>query len=357
MFKMAIDLGYGYVKGVNEDGKKVLFSSVVGPAHARNLSQVFDENSTDVDQNKIHVRIEENGQTNDYFVGNLAEQECRSTFIAFDEEKIYHPSTKVLLATAAFLLSPVTYSEDKPADIHLVTGLPLQYYTRQREKLSKYLSGFNFTVSLLSGKSMRKQVKFSRVDIFPQAGGAMYAAMKMTPDIRKEGSTIALIDIGTKTTDYIVFQYQDGKLQMRENLSGTTEKGMLHMQQDIIEKISNLVGSQIQLTTQDLRSIMKTSNLFYMGKEYYLPDIIEDARRDLAQAIKDHLMQKWSNQLGFIRTVFFAGGGATELFKYLKEFYPTTTLMTNSQFANVNGYMIVAETIQERISKIRAAVS
>lgn len=30
MFKLGVDLGYGYVKAVSESGKKVLFPSLVG---------------------------------------------------------------------------------------------------------------------------------------------------------------------------------------------------------------------------------------------------------------------------------------------------------------------------------------
>ncbi len=33
MHKIAIDLGYDYVKGLNEDGEKIIYPSVVGTAH------------------------------------------------------------------------------------------------------------------------------------------------------------------------------------------------------------------------------------------------------------------------------------------------------------------------------------
>lgn len=35
MYKIAVDLGYGYVKGMNEGGEKIIFPSVVGAAHKK----------------------------------------------------------------------------------------------------------------------------------------------------------------------------------------------------------------------------------------------------------------------------------------------------------------------------------
>lgn len=41
MFKIGLDLGYGYVKGVNEAGKGIVFPSLVSAAYDRPLSALF----------------------------------------------------------------------------------------------------------------------------------------------------------------------------------------------------------------------------------------------------------------------------------------------------------------------------
>ena len=119
VFKIGLDLGYGYVKGVNEAGKTVLFPSLVGNAYQRNLIGLFGQNLNNLIEN-MHVVLR-NGkeEQEEYFIGDLARREGRNVSYAFDENKINHPNTKAVLASASALLFP---SNDEP--VHIVSGLP-----------------------------------------------------------------------------------------------------------------------------------------------------------------------------------------------------------------------------------------
>lgn len=56
MFKIAIDLGYGYVKGINENGKTVLIRTAIGTGSNRQLANLFGS----AEKTKEHIIISQN---------------------------------------------------------------------------------------------------------------------------------------------------------------------------------------------------------------------------------------------------------------------------------------------------------
>ena len=102
MFRIGLDLGYGYVKGVNEDGKGVVFPSLVGNAYDRPLAGLFGNNEEKRIDN-MHL-ILTGKKKEESFVGELARRESRSVSYAFDEDKINHPNTSALIAASCLLL-------------------------------------------------------------------------------------------------------------------------------------------------------------------------------------------------------------------------------------------------------------
>lgn len=134
MFKVGLDLGYGYVKGINEKGKEVLFPSLVGNAYERVLSGLFGTDNNKADN--MHVVIV-NENKEEYFVGELARREGKNVSYAFDEDKIYHPNTRALLTASCLLLLP---EEEVP--VHIVTGLPLEQYIHKKEEFKNMLKNF-----------------------------------------------------------------------------------------------------------------------------------------------------------------------------------------------------------------------
>lgn len=97
MYKIAIDLGYGYVKGMNEEKEKIIFPSIVGTAHDRALKDLFGTGVKNRLEN-LWVRIKAGNLDNSFFVGNLAGDNISKSFI-FDSNKIWHPNNIVLLGT------------------------------------------------------------------------------------------------------------------------------------------------------------------------------------------------------------------------------------------------------------------
>lgn len=341
LYGLAIDLGFGYVKGLNQDNNTFITQSLMGSARKMYLGEIFGASG---DNKDLHVRIESNGKSAEYFVGDLARRECRDASQAFESNKIFHPSTQVLLATAAGKLLP---KENRK--VHLVSGLPLEEFYRQKDAFQKYLEEFDTVVTYIKdGKDLySKRVRFDQVTIFPQGAGAVYHAARTHKSFFQKGYLIGLVDVGTKTTDVIVFEAAD-RFIIRHQLSATFEIGTSTLYQEILNKAGEEVGSTLE--DNKIPIIMANAGAFYhRGKHYNLTGIIESARANISLAIKDRLSSLWGSDIDLFRVVFLGGGGSAELSKGLRDIHPATVLLENCQFANAYGFMAVHEMVNKRL--------
>jgi len=337
MFKLGVDLGYGYTKAVSETGKRVLFPSLVGSGRPRYLGGVFgpaQEGAVD----DLDVMID----GREYFVGDLARRESRDASRAFEQDKAAHPNTKVLLATASALLA-----DAKLGPVHLVTGLPLRYYAGQKERFKEILEGMSAEVQFLSGprKGQSRRVKFDRVTVFPQAAGAVYAALLNGQAGPKKGAMVALIDIGYKTTDFIVFEVQE-RLRVREDLSGTIEAGVSDVHRAV--QVNLAAVTKAELDPAEVESAIRSGAIWYGGEMYDVAAMAEEARREVARAVKDRVTLAWGPKANYLAQVYLAGGGAEELKDHLKDLHPAQALVPEAQFANAVGFLRVAEMLERR---------
>jgi plasmid segregation actin-type ATPase ParM len=342
VFKIGLDLGYGYVKVVNEQGKTVLFPSLVGNAYQRNLVGLFDQNLNSLIENMHVVLRNEKEEQEEYFIGDLARREGRNVSYAFDENKINHPNTKAVLASASALLFPLN---NEP--VHIVSGLPLEQYIHQKDELKEMLKNFKAIVEF-KGYNILKVVKFDRVTVFPQAAGAVYYAIM--DDLQKyliKGSYIGLIDIGYRTTDYIVF-IVDGKLSLREDLSGTLDIGMSQLNNVADKLFTQKTGSKLDIP--ELIQLVSEGSIFYRGRVLNFEKELNEIKLEISRVIQDRIKAVWGSKIDFFNTIFLAGGGAVSLFESLKSLYENTVLIKNSQFANAKGFLKVAE-LEEKKQK------
>lgn len=336
MFKLGLDLGYGYVKGINEEQKTIMFPSLVGDAYERNLVGLFGTNSNNIADN-LHLSVMNgDGFKQEYFIGELARREGRNISFAFDNDKITHPNTKALLVAATALLTP---KEDVP--VHIVSGLPLEQYIHQKQSFHEMIKNIKMIVEF-KGYDQVKVVKFEKVTIFPQAAGAVYAAIwDQLEKYLIKGSFLGLIDIGQKTTDYIVFYIDtNGKLVLREDLSGTIDFGMANLNNAADKIFTQRTGAKLDIP--ELMQLVKENQIFYKGEMINLEKELEIVKGELARAIKDRIKLAWGNKMDFFNSVFLAGGGAKTLYSYMKDIYVNTILVKQAQMANAEGFLKVA---------------
>jgi len=332
MYKIAVDLGYGYTKGINENEKTIIFPSIVGPGKNRELAGALGAINTGID--KIHVEID----GTEYFVGELAIEESSQVSIGtLDENKINHTHTKVLLATASALLVPQGYK-----GIHLTTGLPLNDFVTQRHEFEKMLRTYESKIKFISGPLIGRTqyIKFSSVTIFPQAAGAIYSE-KLLKEISNSDGLTAVVDVGHKTTDFIVFRIKNGALDLRADLSRTLDMGMSNVLSSLQNEFSNQTGKR--LSYSKVFMLFEKQKVKYAGQELDFSDFIQDAKRQVAKYIIDGIKNVWQDELPFVEKVYLAGGASQAMWHYLKELHPGTILVEDAQFANAKGFLKYAQ--------------
>ncbi len=336
MQKICIDLGYGYTKGLADNGRSIIFPSIVGPGYKRDMAAALGER-TKIDAGNLNVTINDQGIDNEYFIGELARRESRTASYVFDDNKISHPSTKALLATATAMLA----EEDE--DILLVTGLPLEYFREQKEQFERFLNDFNVEITLHgSHKSIKRQITFAHSLVWPQAAGAAYDILKRRSDlITKKGSLVGVIDIGHKTTDFIVFEMGE-KMSVVQALSGTIKTGIsvLH---NYLEQEYAIRGKGILKSTDAEQLILAGGKKLIFGKEQDFSASIKKGAEEVARHIKDAIITRWDYRIEDFPAVFLAGGGANLLHQHLTDIHPYVYVAEDTQFANVNGFMKVGE--------------
>src|SRR5699024_339840 len=128
-------------------------------------------------------------------------------------------------------------TEGNTSQVNVSTGLPLSFYAGQAEKARESILGLQPSIEWKSGSLKGKKIRnnINNAVIFPQGASAIYSALinnkgkYMYPHLMNEGTLIGLIDIGFRTTDFIVVEIQeDGSFVPRLSLSSTIDNLGVH---------------------------------------------------------------------------------------------------------------------------------
>lgn len=336
MFKVSIDLGYGYVKGMNQEGDQIRFPSLVSVGQDRFLSQLMD--SVDNALEELEVRYEDREEKGHFFVGELAKN-SKTSYI-FDQNKISHLYTKILLSTAAAILAP------KQEKIWLGAGLPLQYYKSQKEEFNKMLSVFQSKI-IVPHLNIEKEICFEKVSIYAQGVSSVYDGLiypngkPRYPEFVRNGNLISAFNWGTRTVDVVVFEVSKAGFSIRPELSFTLDDaGAMEIRRRVQESFQQETGYPIPLVkVEDI--IEQNGYVFFNGREYDFSEQINAAKRYIVRLVMEGLNSKWGSDAGFIRALFMAGGTVADLKGFIQpEQMPIQTIVVDDpQFSDARGTM------------------
>ncbi|MFD1362728.1 ParM/StbA family protein [Lentibacillus salinarum] len=331
---VAVDLGYGYVKAMSSNGKQVLFPSIVGNGYERGLMNLFGDSSRDL--SNIHVKV----QGEDYFVGDLA-KESRSQSRIFERERFNHGYTHILLNTAIQLVT-----DENTNAVKVVTGLPLDFYQSQAKDFQASITGVQPELEWQSGpvSGMRK-VAIEQALVFPQGAAAIFAALMddrgrpVYADLMREGSIIGLIDIGFRTTDFVVVEMkQGGSFVPKTKLSGTVDEGVINLYREIRQAYKTKTGGA-DLSESYVDRILRDRELTYRGEKMDFSQVIGRSLQAITANIVDRLKSVWAEESDLFDAIFLAGGGGTLFAEHFQPaFDHRLKTIPSSQFANAVGY-------------------
>lgn len=337
---VSVDIGYGYVKAVSLTGKRVVFPSMVGVgAKANEYGAVFGAKNDDID----NICVEYNGIS--YYIGQSAIDETDAKpNLETDRKNL----TTMLLINIAVQL--VTEGSDKP--VLLTTGLPLSFYEQDNKAFRKYIEDQNnqLPVTWLSGTHKGKEIhtKIEKALIFPQGASAVFTALNNHegkanyPDMMEKGALIALIDIGFRTTDYMVVELlnEKGTPNPLGKYSGTiSDLGISNLHAALENEFIRRTNAK-SLPENIKQQLLENGKIVYKGKVIDLTQTIEAVKEDISKRIFNGIFEKWRDNMDYFYGIFFAGGGSILLEDSLKAKFEDREVyrILEAQYANAIGY-------------------
>lgn len=330
--KIAIDLGQQYLKGVADNGKRVMIKSVTSDGH-QSSHKSFSGKALKGMRN-LQVEVTYGGKTNTHYVGELAEKFGALLTYAIGRDGFKSENALILVWTTIALLVP----ENKRGErIDLALDFPFGQYDNLAENFVKYIRSHKPKVNLGSGDY---EIQLGEITTYPQGWAAAYGVQGKFPELAEEEGLNAFVDIGGETTDIVVVENMDGELFLHEELSGTLSHGMKDLRKVIQQSFQLQTGNVLETTFAD--KAVEKGSLYYAGNQYDFANELKRGKEQLATIIKEFLTQLWSNKKPWIRSVFWAGGGADTLKEYLQGFHPSEKILENAQWANAEGCLLAS---------------
>ncbi|AEG58969.1 ParM/StbA family protein [Desulforamulus ruminis] len=324
---LAIDVGYSHVKAVSTESR-ILIPSIVSPYQEMVLA---DLSSTDTGHLVKVKKVD--GTTIIYFVGELAVKEGRGATFTLDRQKHKHPNHDILVLTASRIL------EAQPGST-LGVGLPVAYYRTQREELIQHLMGVHGDISV--NDSILRRISFGKVIVYPQGAAALITA----PGLPQNG-LVLLVDVGYKTTDYIVAEVVGGKVRPVSNLCGSVETGIYAVHETIALEYQNQTGMPLSVVNVP-QVLSEEGKIIHYGREIDFNLTLEKIKTEIAMNIVDQVTARLGERMAFVRKAYLAGGGAKCL-PVLSSMFPVTTILPNAQWANAEGILAVVKQTEEAL--------
>ena len=225
--------------------------------------------------------------------------------------------------------------------VHAVSGLPVSAFyrksgERRQDTIAKKQDNLKQGVRPLSD-ALPAGIAFH--EVIPEALAAWYDHVI----VEKEGKAllddvrvavpIAIVDIGGRTTDYVVVRDQG----ILHTSSGSLQCGML----DVKQSVENGIQERFDLETlgeQIVAYAVEHGVVRLHGKEYGVGSLVDAAK----QEVVERLHAETRRQLGLgveLDRVLFVGGGSVALAEQFADWFPHQTIAEHPAFANARGML------------------
>lgn len=327
MVVVGIDIGFGFTKATN-GRDSLIFKSIFGEA----ADIQYREYMLGVPGVEEHMHVEVDG--NAYFLGELAERQSNVRSFTLDQNQFIAGFARIMA------LAALAHLAERNEPVRVITGLPISYYRRHRDELTKLLAGkHSVAVIDAAGKREERSVNVTHVRVIPQPFGSLFNAMlnnmAEVVDKRFVQQKIGLIDVGFCTSDYTIAD----RTRYSERGSRTTNAGISQAFSLIAGRLREQTGVNIELYR--LYEALGRGSIKIRGKTIDLKGMTEEAFGKLASSIATEIEQLWRDDWDIDLMVITGGGGAV-LAPYLQPLLSGEVLAVDpaadSRFNNVRGY-------------------
>ena len=225
--------------------------------------------------------------------------------------------------------------------VHAVSGLPVSAFYRKSGELrqatiARKRDSLKQTVRPLS-EGLPVGIAFH--EVIPEALAAWYDYViidqddGVTLDADRVSVPVAIVDIGGRTTDFVVVK-DKGVLHAS---SGSLQCGMLNVKYSVTEGIQARFDLET-LSEQLVSQVVENNVVRLQGKDHDVSALVESAKREIVERIHAETRRQLGLGLELDR-VLFVGGGTMALAEDIANWFPHQAIAEHPAFANARGML------------------
>jgi plasmid segregation protein ParM len=225
--------------------------------------------------------------------------------------------------------------------VHAVSGLPVSsFYLKdggQRlELIERKRASLKQAVQPIDGR-LPAAVAFH--DVIPEALTAWYdhiiseANGGVQLEAERLGVPVAVIDIGGRTTDFVVVADQ----AVRHDSSGSLRCGLLDLKRQVASAIRAKFDLE-ELSERATDDAVRSGSVRLFGKTHDVAELVRHARRELVQRLHAET-QRQLRRGAELERILFVGGGAVALAEDIRDWFPNQAIAPHPAFANARGML------------------
>lgn len=324
--QIGIDLGYGFVK-VSDGSKETVFPSIVGMGTDLRFNSLLLNFKKPTDNLAITVDHKK------YFVGDLAVRQSAIVSRSMGRNRVEDINAKVLLLAGLALAS-----ENGEQKFNVVTGLPVDYYQLYKEDWALLMQGTH-AVRFSTGNNEKPMlITIDKIQMIPQPLGTLYDRRLDSDgnilDNDLANLKIGIVDIGYKTSDLALA----ADLEFVGKQSISTETAMSTAYSIIAQRIQEKY--KVEKESYELDKVLESGMIRVAGVPYDISEFKKEAFTTLAEKIATEVNSIWDKRE--IDMILLTGGGGKAIAEYFLPRFPQAVLVNDPQFANVRGYLKLA---------------
>jgi len=274
----------------------------------------------------------------------IAEYETDSAFYAageIDGEPTYFDGYPFSGLNRVIVQHALQQAKLEGHSVHAVSGLPVSAFylkdgTQRAETVEKKRASLKQPVDPIDGR-LAASIAFH--EVIPEALAAWYDHVitdrggEVTLDEARLGAPIAVVDIGGRTTDYVVVADQ----AVIHDASGSLRCGLLDVKQQVGEGIRARYDLEV-IGERTVEQAVQTGRVRLYGQDHDICALVHEAK----QQVLERLHAETRRQLGLgaeLDRVLFVGGGAVALAQSIRDWFPNRAVAEHPAFANARGML------------------
>jgi len=225
--------------------------------------------------------------------------------------------------------------------LHAVSGLPVSgFYAPggelRTDVIARKIANLKSPVRPTDGR-LPAEIAFH--DVIPEAIAAWYDHMieedesGLVFDLARQNDPIAVIDIGGRTTDFVVVADQ----AVHHDSSGSLGCGILDAANEMRTAVCARFGLD-EIGDSTIRSAAKTGKIRLYGREHDVSNTLQAAIGQVVERIHAET-QRRLGQGAELERILFVGGGVVVLAEHLRNWFPNQAIAPQPAFANARGML------------------